>query len=942
MNLNSRPLLRRSSQLLITCSSAALLAAFAASVANAQVADVTPAPATDATPAAQVTAQSSTSGTLAPSGDQGTASPQTGDAAEDAIVVTGVRASLATASAIKQNSVQIVDSIVAEDIGKLPDRNVAEALQRISGIQITRNYGEGSAVAIRGLTQVRTELNGRDIFTASGNTNRLSLEDVPSELLAGIDVYKNPSSDLIEDQLSGTINFRTRKPFDFDGFKISTTISNSYFDLLKKSRPAASLMVSDRWETGIGEIGILASVSYQKTAFREDSISTEPFYTLDPAVAGDAATLAALGRTGQTTTLPHGTGIGQSFGDRRRFGTDVSIQWKPSDTLEFTGEVFRNDYKFNRSDYSYFAYSSNVGITPLAGAPFTYAPNGDFQSGAFSDVPIGANTSLDTRHSTTTDYSLHGDWKPTSHLTVTGDAQYVSSTTKDVRSIVGFNGTATTLTQDITSNVPSFQVTSAAGLTNTGTYTDAFYLDDLNKAKASDKAGRLDAEYKFDDSILSSLKGGFRYAERKNRFSDTGYRYSGLATKPTDTELGDFSNFFHGDADLFGNALFYSRQTIQNYAATRADLGITTEPSYEPSDTNNEAQKTYAGYASASFKADNLPVPIDGNFGVRVIRTEEAVSGFYQQTSLATDANGIQSTGATTFSAIDFSRNYTSVLPSLNIRAHLTDKLQLRAAASKNISRPDFDQLNPSLTITEPGRAQINQEHDTTGGNPELKPMKSNNYDLSLEWYFSRAGSLTGAVFYKDIKDYIQTAISQRTVTFDTGTTAIYQVTSYNNVTKAKVKGAEIAYQQFFDFLPGVLKGLGAQANFTYVDSTAPSPATAGPVQQVSLEGLSKFNYNAVGIYELGKVSARVAYNWRSKFLVTTSGNGTGNLPIFQKSFGQLDASVTFNVTPHFSLTLNGVNLTNTITSSYYGITSRPRDAVMNDRRISGIASITF
>ena len=160
------------------------------------------------------------------------AAPQEAPADDTAaIVVTGVRARLSSAQSIKRNSDVIVDSIVAEDIGKLPDRNVAEALQRIPGIQVQRQYGEGSSVAIRGLTQVRTELNGRDIFTASG-ANQLSLEDIPSELLAGIDVYKNPSADLIEDQLSGTINFRTRKPFDFDGFKAAATLTQSHFDLV--------------------------------------------------------------------------------------------------------------------------------------------------------------------------------------------------------------------------------------------------------------------------------------------------------------------------------------------------------------------------------------------------------------------------------------------------------------------------------------------------------------------------------------------------------------------------------------------------------------------------------------------------------------------------------------------------------------------------------------
>ncbi|MEG3172556.1 TonB-dependent receptor [Sphingomonas sp. ZB1N12] len=914
----------------------------------------------DATPATPVAdgqvapaAQSASSGVnTAPSGDQGQGVEAAAAPGGDDIVVTGVRASLRSAQAIKRNSDQIVDSIVAEDIGKLPDRNVAEALQRISGIQVTRNYGEGSSVAIRGLTQVRTELNGRDIFTASGTGTSLSLEDIPSELLAGIDVYKNPSADLIEDQLSGTINLRTRKAFDFDGFKISAGVANTYYDLARKSQPTASVLLSDRWNTGIGEIGVLVSASYQKTVFSQDTISTEPFNTLDPndpdaaTRAASIASLATLGRTGQVTTLPRGTGIGQVNGARRRFGIDASLQWRPTDTLEFTGEVFRNDYKFRYDDFSYFAQPTEgaTNVSPLPGAPFTFAPNGDFQSGTFQNIRVAANTSLENRHSTTTDYSLNGKWRPTSNLTITADGQYVDSKTTRTRSIVGLNGNNDgMLFQNISGDVPSFQITTPTGLTNAATYGSAFYLDNLNRSRGKDKTARLDGEYKFDNSVLRSIKLGVRYADRSNLYSDTGYRYTGLNAVPSQLEFADFSKFFHGDADLFGNALLFSRGITQDYDLTRATLGITTLPSYLPSSTTTQSQKTYTGYATAFFNAADLPVPIDGNIGLRVVQTKLAVAGFYQQTDLITPPGGTaQVTGPTTFVAAGNKDDYTSVLPSANFRAHLTERLQLRLALSKNISRPDLNQLNPSLNITEPGRAQIAQLQYTSGGNPNLKPMTAKNVDASAEWYFAPTGSLTVAGFYKDISDYIQTGISNRAVTFTDGLTANYSVTSYSNVSNAKVKGAEVAYQQFFDFLPGPLAGLGAQANFTFVDSQAPSPATEGPVRDLPLQGLSKYNYNLIGIYELGIISARVAYNWRSKYLVATSSNGSGNLPVFQKPSGQLDASITANVTPHFSLTLNAVNLTNTVRSTFYGITTRPRDSIMSDRQIAGVARITF
>lgn len=877
------------------------------------------------------------------------AADNAGTGTSDDIVVTGVRASLQSAQARKRDATQLVDSILATDIGKLPDRNVAEALQRIPGIQVQTRYGEGSAVAVRGLTQVRTELNGRDIFTASG-VNQLSLEDVPSDLLAGIDVYKNPSADLIEDQLSGSINFRTRKPFDFDGFKVSASVSNNYYDLVKKSRPTASILVSDRWNTGIGEIGVLVDVAYQKTAFRQDTVTSQPFYTLDQSLKAngtpnsptDVATAALLGRTGQATTLPHGGGIDEYFGDRRRLGFDASIQWRPTDTLELTGEVFRNDYKFSYNDYAYQSYTGDASIQPLPGAAFTFGKNGDFESGTFQNVPVGSFTSFEGRKSVTTDYSLNVKWKPTANLTITADGQFVRSKTDNSRLIFIMNGSSPVFAYNVTGSKPSIRISPAGFQANPANYTYGGYLDDFNSAVGKDKVGRLDAEYRFDAGPLQFLRAGFRYADRSNAAKDTGYRFTGLSGAPTNYVITDLSDFYHGDADVYGSIVSFPRALIVDYDATRSVLGITTTPSYLPSGRNQEGQKTYAGYVAAFFKFDSLPVPIDGNVGVRLVRTTTDASGFYQLTPQITLPNGTQTNGDPTFSPIAFAQSYTNVLPSLNLRGKLTDQLQLRFAASANLARPTFGQLNPSLSITEPGSTQVNEIHSASGGNPQLKPMTSRNLDLSLEWYFSRTGSLTIAGFYKHVKNYIQTAVATRPIAFQSGKTYNFDVTSYLNADDAKVKGVEVAYQQFFDFLPGFLKGFGAQATFTYVDSDAPSPAVSGPVTSVPLEKLSKYSYNLVGIYELDKLSARLAYNWRSKFVDTTAGNGTGNLPLFSKSYGQLDGSVTYNVTPHFSLGVEGRNLTGSQINTYYGLPSRPRDATITDRRISGVARITY
>lgn len=934
------------------------------------------APAPLPTPATQPADAASQSATVPPSGDQGVADQQAGSGVPDGdIVVTGVRASLSSAQSIKRNADQIVDSIVAEDIGKLPDRNVAEALQRITGVQIQRSYGEGSSVAIRGLSQVRTEINGRDIFTASGGRS-LSLEDVPSELLAGVDVYKNPSAELIEGGIGGLINLRTRKPFDFDGFKLSASGGVNYYDLYGASKPQANLLVSDRWNTGIGEIGVLVDVAFQQTAFRQDQISSQPFYLLNEARNADgtfvnpvdAATAAGLGRTGKPTYLSHGVGIGEYLGDRRRLGIDVALQWKPTDTLQFTGEYIRSDYKFRYADYSYFAYTGDNPITPDFTKPFTYDEDGNFRSGTFVNVPTNANTSLETRHSVTSDYSLNAKWTPSDRLTINGDFQYIRGTTDGQRSIVILGSTAESLFLATGNGVPTMLISPDANAANgNGLTTDpanyasgAGYLDHIEHSVGTEYAGRLDAKYTF-DGFLKSIAVGLRYTDRSAVTDSSTYAYYGL-TRPLASSLYELRPFrgevYRGYQGVPEGAIFFDRNIVLDYDATRAALAPYVDPSqtqallngvgYQPSDRNTQSEKTYTAYGVARFGTSDFAVPFDGNIGLRVVKTKVGTSGFESrapqvQTGVDTTTGlPIFGNGPVSFVPISVDSDYTKFLPSVNLTFHLTEKLQLRLAGSKALTRPDFTQLNPNVSINE--FVATGGQRVATSGNANLKPLTATQFDASLEYYFSRTGSLYAAGFYKKVDGFIANITGPENYSFGNNTYT-YQVTRPVNGDNGKIKGFEVGANTFFDFLPGWLSGFGTQANFTFVDSKAPSPGatdTSGNRLLVPLEQLSKYSYNVIGFYDRGPLSARAAYNWRSKYVVTTAGNGSGNLPIFNAARGQLDASITYTVAPHFALTVDGTNLTNTENRTYYGIASRPQSYVLNDRRISVIARLTY
>lgn len=846
----------------------------------------------------------------------------------DTVQVTGTRSSVTKAQLVKQNAEQIVDSIVAEDIGKLPDNNVAEALQRISGIQIARSYGEGSTIAIRGLTQVRTELNGRDIFTANDGRG-LSLEDVSAELLAGVNVYKNPSADMIEGGLGGTVDLRTRLPFDYDGMKIAGSAQYNYYDLADKGETAFSGLFSDRWQTGIGEIGLLVNLSQQDGSFRQDTISIEPWYTQTN----------IPGYEGQEVYVPHGAGINTTEGDRKRKTGAAALQWRPNDDVEVYAQVMRSDYDFQWHDYSIFGYSSGADMIPAAGAnDFVVNDRNEFVKGTFQNTPVDSNTSLTTRHSITTDYSAGATWRVNDRLNLSTDFQYVDATTKGTRYIVatGLDEVAAgnaLYTMDLSGDLPSLVFTGKDGsanyLGNPANYVGwKWHLDNKDDNKAKQFAWRTDMDLAFDDGFARSFKAGVRYTDRDATNKGNVWRFmclngcagAAFSDYPSvQLVQNPINDFFRGDSFLFGPTYTAADSAVENYEQTLKAFGA--DPLvFGPNNINTQGEKTYTAYGLLRFGVDDASVPFDGNIGVRIVRTEVSSNGV----RTATDAEG----GGLLPISVD--KTYTDVLPSLNLRWFLKDNLQWRFAASRGISRPTFDKMNPNLSLstTDTGTGTL---RTGSAGNPDLDPMTADQFDTALEWYFGKGSMVYGTVFYKKVKGFIANAVFEEVYDGQ-----LWEISRPVNGDEGTIKGAEIGYTQFFDFLPGWLSGFGLQTNYTYVDSEAPSPNatdTNGNQLVVPLEGLSKNSYNVILSYELPKFQARVAYNWRSDWLVTTAGNGTGNLPVYNKGFGQLDASIRYNINDVWSVSLDGTNLLDTRNESYTGFESRYRDFVINDRR---------
>jgi TonB-dependent receptor len=275
---------------------------------------------------------------------------------------------------------------------------------------------------------------------------------------------------------------------------------------------------------------------------------------------------------------------------------------------------------------------------------------------------------------------------------------------------------------------------------------------------------------------------------------------------------------------------------------------------------------------------------------------------------------------------IDVTHDYIDWLPSLNVRWQLGDGLYVRGAASRTVTRPDFNQLSPSpVLIRNSIDPSLNQG---SAGNPELRPFRADNLDVAVEAYLGAATSVSVTGFVKAVNGFLATSSAPETFGGYT-----YQVTRPHNTNDADIRGFELAYQQFYDFLPGPLRGLGLQANYTYVDSHTLDPVLK---RQMPLQNLSRNSFNLVGMYELDAVTARVAYNWRDRYFSgSTSIVNVGTLAMFTRAYGWLDASVAYRLGEAFSVTLEGVNLLRTVRDSRYGAESRRASVWVNDAQVS-------
>lgn len=969
--------------------------------------------------------------------------PESTDDTVEIIDVKGTRGALINAQNMRREAETVLDALSASDIGALPDRSILEAISRVPGVSIGRfaspndpdHFGtEGSGVVVRGLTQVRSEFNGRDTFTANSGRS-LSFEDIPPELIGSVEVFKNQTADMVEGGIAGTVNLITKKPFDNGGGrKVSVSADFTYGDFVEKTTPSFFALYSDTIENDTGRFGWLINFSRSELKSQSDGTQVGVY---DPHAAFN------------NQSVPRSMRITRKKDDREREGFAGVLQYENLDrTLEVTAEFIRSESSLAWTENAVEWGDDNViGITePAAGTTYEFGDNGFFQNGyitgnegwrgADSERQPGGQYGLlhsmvaryRNDESTVQDVNLNIAYTPTDQLAFNLDFQQVDADTQILDfQVQGGNYFVPGL--DLRGDIPRFEFrnpgfASGADSPSENYFTDPSRtywrsaMDHIADNEGSQKTVRFDAKYIFESGFITALSAGVRYADRDQTSresdfnwgnlttpwsgnTDTNYWFDDPRTNQLPTEVVSFDNFGRGGVlDIEGgpNLLFPALSVAQNY---RESIPLLEEISggwqplskrstaipgsdFKPDEINETLEKSTAFYAKANFEGEfNNGVIYSGNVGARYVKLENETLGAINfpnniPTS-PTDPDNFLPPDQAAFgnnAVVDLrsQEDYSKLLPSFNLKLELSDDFLIRVGISEAISLPSLGLLRNRFQISSDNQVTIRGDVDSDGdgqndviqsfyprysasaGNPALKPMEAINTDLTFEWYFAEDGSITGSLFYKDIENYFISGSNQQEFT-NNGSTQVVEVAQSTNGDSGRIHGFEIAYQQYYKNLPDGLDGIGTQLNYTYVDEKGSpnsdlSPDNSGsPVSQgsqftgVPLEGLSQHSFNATLLYQKYGVDARLAYNWRSEYLLTTRDVIT-TLPIFSKAAGFLDGSVFYDVNDNIQVGLQMTNLLDTESVTRMQVNQAgdkaTRGVFVSDRRFSFVVRGNF
>lgn len=894
----------------------------------------------------------------------GTAAAQTtedppADSTTDEIVIQGFRDSLAAAIDQKRDSVVSVDSILAEDIADFPDLNLSESIQRLPGVAITRDAGEGRQVTVRGLGPqfTRVRINGMEALStgggtdAAGGTNRdrsFDFNIFASDLFNSITVQKTASAETEEGSLGATLDLRTARPFDYGDFTVALSGQGGYNDLSEEIDPRAAFLISNTWADG--RFGALFSIAYSNRTLLEEGASTVRYRTavnaagsfgaLDPSYSG-TPTLAQINaafrpRIPRWDIYQH---------EQDRVGATLALQWRPSESTQFNLDIlyarFEAERVENFLESQVFSTDGANGINDVDVVDAVIEGN-TLVYGVFNDVDVRSESrydrlstdfrqyTLDMTHEFSPNFrfrgllghseSLHDNPEQT---TLLFDAANIDGYSFDYRGDPRLPAISYGSTDVLNPSVWTLSQIRLRPQTADNTYDTAYGDFELDVAPwLSISAGVNWKRYEFESTELrrdpASCTPPLAAANGNAEGCIAGTNMFGVSPGV----YGRFISLSGNSFDLpAGNQNVWFIPDVR--AATQIfDLNNPSVYPLSPTPAlgNNRSitEEDVGYYVQADWDTTLLGMPFRGNIGVRYVETDLSATG-----------RTFAPPSTTVVTTVD--NSYEDTLPSLNMVIEPFDDFLVRFSAARTMTRPGLGALSPGATVTASGANRT-----ITAGNPFLEPFRADAYDLSFEWYFAEDSLLSLALFRKEIGSFV-TAIRETLPSFadnplglpdsvaiaacgsiaGCSPAASWQFTQNVNTPGGTVEGYEIGLQLPFTFLPGPLSNFGVVANYTWVESEITYLNSTGGVAAIGdLQGLSRESYNATLYYEDDFFSARISANYRSPYLTNLPGRD-GNATEETNETFNVDFSSSITISENLKLTFEGINLTDEVNDQY-------------------------
>ncbi len=885
------------------------------------------------------------------------AAPAAAATSVEEVVITGsFRGSLEQALEVKKTASISQDTILAEDIGKFPDLNLSESIQRIPGVALQRDAGEGREISVRGLGPqfTRVRINGMEALSttgtsdANGGVNRgrsFDFNVFASDLFNSITVQKTAQASVEEGSLGATVDLRTAHPFDYKHFTFVASGQLGYNDLSEDYNPRGAVLIANQWMDGT--FGALLSVAYNRRDTKDIGTSTVRWATGNAFAPGFRSVLPGAGVTlaqADAAFHPRFPRFDDYTDHEDRFGATGSLQWRPTDKTLVTFDALYADFRATREERYLEAPSFSVsgactaattangtcGIAQTDIVSATIDPSTNTMTkGTFNNVDLRVEDRFDKLDTKFSQFTLNGSHEFNDKLKVDFVAGHARSDFK--------NPIQTTLTYDqlnvqgysydyTQGRVPLLSYGSA-NLTNPGSWI----LTQIRERPqtALNTYDNVQANVYFTPVEMVQFSGGFDW--KKYDFETTEMRRSNGTTAnqegviPAGIASIPVANYSQvttlNTSGLGAPAGTATSWLVPNLAVASSLLSLYDQTAFngafklgpEPALGNNNSvhEEDTGGYIQADWHTEIMGLPFRGNVGVRYVHTDQDASGF-------TFVGGAPV-------AITASRDYSDTLPSLNMVLEPHDNFLIRFSAAKVMARPNLGNLTPSTTVSVSGSS-----HTVTAGNPNLDPFRGKAYDLSFEWYFSKGSLISLALFRKDIDTFVQT--KQVTSVFHNNsfgipdsvaiaacgnqvgcdvTTTPWTFTVPVNTPGGPVDGFEINYQQSFSFLPWIFTHTGALINYTSVKSSIQYVNGAGAVVATNdLTGLSRHSYNATLYYEDDRISTRLSAAYRSKYLTRVPGQESGTDVDGTNSTFNLDYSFQYTWNEHLKFTFEGINLT--------------------------------